>query len=80
VADSKLMHMVTDTSYAADGQTVLYGAGELHDPGSLPDGVGYREVVASGAMQDTAPEHAGGAKAAKEDKAAAPPPAAPKKS
>lgn len=54
----KIMHMVSETAYEADGLTVAYGAGEMHDPGSLPDGVRYREVVASDAVLATAPAHA----------------------
>ena len=65
---SEIMHMVTDTQYAADGATITYGAGELHDPGTLPAGVPYREVIASAEFAATAPGHAGGA---------APPPPAP---
>jgi len=70
---SKIMHMVTDTQYTADGATVTYGAGELHDPDTLPAGVPYREVIASAEFAATAPGHAGGAAAAP----APPPPPAP---
>jgi hypothetical protein len=68
---SKLMHMVSETVYGPDGQTVTYGAGELHDPGSLPAGVPYREVVASDEFAATAPEHAGKAAKAEAKPAAA---------
>jgi hypothetical protein len=55
---SRIMHMVSEAHYEADGLTVAYGAGELHEPGSLPDGVRYREVVADDALRATAPAHA----------------------
>jgi hypothetical protein len=52
---SRVMHMVAEATYAADGLTVVYGAGELHPPGSLPEGVPYREVLASEEFAATAP-------------------------
>ena len=73
---SEIMHMVTDTQYAADGVTVTYGAGELHDPDSLPPGVPYKEVIASAEFTATAPDHAGGAALAPAPAAEAAKPAA----
>lgn len=55
---SEIKHMVTDVNFGEDGHTVTYGPGELHDPGSLPDGVRYKEVLATDAQRDTAPAHA----------------------
>ena len=52
---SKIAHMVAETQYEPDGLTVVYGAGELHAPGSLPDGVPFREVLASEDFAATAP-------------------------
>jgi hypothetical protein len=55
---TRVMHMVADAHYDADGMTVLYGTGEFHEPGSLPDGVRYREVAATKAQRVSAPVHA----------------------
>jgi hypothetical protein len=55
---TRVMHMVTDAHYDAGGMTVLYGTGELHEPGSLPGGVTYREVAATEAQRVSAPVHA----------------------
>ena len=52
---AKVMHMVAEATYGPDGLTVVYGAGELHAPGSLPDGVPYREVLASEDFAASAP-------------------------
>ena len=55
---SRIMHMVTVPHHAADGLAVDYGPGELHEPGTLPAGVGYTEVVATAVTRATAPAHA----------------------
>ena len=58
MGDVKHMHMVSDVVHGPDGHSVEYGPGELHDPGSLPDGVPYRDVLVTEAEAATAPAHA----------------------
>ena len=53
--DQRIMHQVVDATYGPDGLTVLYGPGELHDPGTLPEGVGFRAVVADDVARAVAP-------------------------
>ena len=55
MADVKHMQMVTDVMHAADGLAVDYGPGELHEPGSLPPGVPYRDVLVSDVQAAVAP-------------------------
>ena len=58
MAEARRYHQVTSPIHAADGMTVLYGPGELHEPGSLPGGVPYTEVVADEAAVAASPVHA----------------------
>lgn len=58
MGDPKRYHQVTSPVHAADGMTVEYGPGELHEPGSLPDGVPYAEVLADEAAVAASPVHA----------------------
>ena len=58
MGEPKRYHQVTSPVHAADGMTVLYGPGELHEPGSLPAGVPYAEVVADEAGVAASPVHA----------------------
>ena len=53
--DQRIMHQVVDATYGPDGLTVLYGPGELHEPGDLPVGVGFRAVVADDVARAVAP-------------------------
>ena len=69
MGDSKIMHMITDVHHGPDGLSVDYGPGELHEPGTLPEGIGYREVLAGDAQIATAPAHAQPARAKAEPKA-----------
>ena len=55
MSDPRHMHMVTDVMHAADGLAVDYGPGELHEPGSLPPGVPYRDVLVSDVQAAVAP-------------------------
>jgi hypothetical protein len=52
-----IAHMVAETCYEADGLTVTYGAGELYQPDALPDGIPWREVLASPAFVASSPDH-----------------------
>lgn len=56
--DVKHMQMVAGVMHAADGLAVDYGPGELHEPGSLPAGVPYRDVLATPEQLATAPAYA----------------------
>lgn len=56
--ERKRMDMVTETQYDASGLKVLYGTGEYHEPGTLPDGVPHDEVLADEAQIAGAPAHA----------------------
>jgi len=56
--DVKVMDMTTADVLDADGFTPLFGTGELHEPGSLPPGVPFRQVVADEAMVASANPHA----------------------
>ena len=55
---TKRMNMVSDVVHGPDGNSVLYGPGEMHDPGSLPEGVAYREVLVTEEQIAAAPAHA----------------------
>jgi hypothetical protein len=65
MADAKVMDLTTADVLDSDGFTPLYGAGELHEPGSLPPGVPFRRVVADDAMVASSNPHAQQPKAAK---------------
>lgn len=65
MADPKVMAQVVASVLDSDGFTALYNAGELHEPGSLPEGVAYRLVVADEAMVASANPHAQQPKQAK---------------
>ena len=43
----RIMHMVAAAQYDDDGLTVLYGGGEVHEVGDLPDDIPIREVIMS---------------------------------
>lgn len=58
MGEPKRYHQVTSPVHDADGMTVLYGPGELHEPGSLPAGVPYAEVLADEAALAASPVHA----------------------
>jgi hypothetical protein len=58
MADAKVMDMTTMSVLDSDGFTALYNAGELHEPGSLPPGVPFRQVVATDAVVASANPHA----------------------
>jgi hypothetical protein len=58
MAELKHMHMVTAVVHDASDMTVLYGPGEYHEPGTLPDGVPYSETLVSEAQLAASPAHA----------------------
>jgi hypothetical protein len=58
MADPKVMAQVVASVLDSDGFTALYNAGELHEVGSLPEGVAYRLVVADDAVVASANPHA----------------------
>ena len=72
MGDVKHMHMVSGVVHAADGLAVDYGPGELHEPGTLPAGVPYRDVLATPEQLATAPAPAQPVKAAEPEPAPAP--------
>ena len=43
----RIMHMVAAAQYDDDGLTILYGGGEVHEVGDLPDDIPIREVIMS---------------------------------
>ena len=55
MSGERIMHQVVDATYGPDGLTVLFGPGELHESGGLPEGVGFRAVVADDVDREIAP-------------------------
>ena len=47
MGERRIMHMVASAEYGEDGLTVLYGGGEVHEVGDLPDDIPIREVIMS---------------------------------
>lgn len=58
MAEVKHMQMVSLPVHSTDGLAVEYGPGELHEPGSLPEGVPYTDVLVTDAQAAWAPVHA----------------------
>ena len=55
MSGERIMHQVADVNHGPDGLSVLFGPGELHEPGGLPDGVRFRAVVADDVDRQIAP-------------------------
>lgn len=55
MSGERIMHQVVGVNHGPDGLSVEYGPGELHESGSLPEGVGFRAVIADDIDREIAP-------------------------